>query len=170
MEIKKAISENRGKVMNNLIIVDTREKGHKSILKYFDEHNIDYITSKLNYGDYMIYKDNSVVIDRKDSLLEMAHNLCSTLEHERIKAEIQRAKDDGCKEFIFLIAESKIKSVEDIKNWSSPYTKVKGETLLKIMITMKNKYGVRFIIVPKKDMGKKIIELLGGSNESNNNI
>ena len=46
--------------MNNLIIVDTREKGHKSILKYFDENKIDYITSKLDYGDYMLYKDNSV--------------------------------------------------------------------------------------------------------------
>lgn len=153
-----------------ILICDTREKKNKSILKYFDEHNIDYITSKLDYGDYKIYKDNSVVIDRKDSLLELAGNLCHTSEHERVKREIARAKEDGCKDFIFLIAESKIKSVEDIKNWTSPHTKVKGEILLKIMITMKNKYDVRFIIVPKKDMGKKIIELLGGSNESNNNI
>jgi len=151
--------------MNNLIIVDTREKGHKSILKYFDEHNIDYIVSKLDYGDYKLYKNNNVVIDRKDSLLELSHNLCNTLEHERIKREIARAKEDGCKDFIFLIAESKIKSVEDIKNWSSPHTKVKGETLLKIMITMKNKYGVRFIICPRRKMGEKIIELLGGKNE-----
>lgn len=146
--------------MNNLIIVDTREKGHKAILKYFDEHNIDYITSKLDYGDYKIYKDNSVVIDRKDSLLELSGNLCHTTEHERIKREITRAKEDGCKDFIFLISESKIKSVEDIKNWSSPHTKVKGETLLKIMITMKNKYGVRFIICPRREMGRRIIELL----------
>ena len=148
--------------MNNIIIVDTREKGHKSILKYFDENNIDYITSKLDYGDYMIYKDNSVVIDRKDSLLELTGNLCHTNEHERIKREITRAKEDGCKDFIFLIAESKIKSIEDIKNWSSPHTKVKGNVLLKIMVTMKNKYGVRFIICSRREMGKKIIELLGG--------
>lgn len=146
--------------MNNLIIVDTREKGHKSILKYFDEHNIDYITSKLDYGDYKIYKDNSVVIDRKDSLLELSGNLCHTSEHERIKKEITRAKEDGCKDFIFLIAESKIKSVEDIKNWSSPHTKVKGNVLLKIMITMKNKYGVRFIICKRSEMPKEIIKLL----------
>ena len=146
--------------MNNIIIVDTREKGHKSILNYFDKNNIDYITSKLDYGDYKIYKDNSVVIDRKDNLTELAHNLCSTTEHERIKREIQRAKDDNVGEFIFLIAESKIKSVEDIKNWSSPHTKIKGETLLKIMITMKNKYNVRFIICPRREMGKKILELL----------
>ena len=145
----------------NLIICDTREKGHKSILKYFDEHNIDYITSKLDYGDYKIYKDNSVVIDRKDSLLELAGNLCHTSEHERIRKEIQRSKDDGCKDFIFLIAESKIKSAEDIKNWSSPHTKVKGATLLKIMLTMKKKYGIRFVICNRNNMGKKIIELLG---------
>lgn len=149
----------------DLIIVDTREKGHKSILKYFDEHNIDYITSKLDYGDYKIYKNNNVVIDRKNSLLELAGNLCHTTSHQRILREIERSKQDNCKDFIFLIAESKIKSVEDIKNWSSPHTKVKGETLLKIMVTMKKRYGVRFMICPRREMGKKIIELLGGKND-----
>jgi len=151
--------------MNNIIIVDTREKGHKKILEYFDKNNIDYIVSKLDYGDYMIYKDNSVIIDRKDSLLELAGNLCHTAEHERIKREIARAKDDGCKDFIFLIAESKIKTAEDIKNWSSPHTKVRGSTLLKIMTTMKERYGVRFIICKRSEMGKRIVELLGGNNE-----
>ena len=108
----------------------------------------------------MFYKNNSVVIDRKDSLLEIAGNLCHTSEHERVKREIQRAKDDGCKEFIFLISESKIKTVDDIKNWSSPHTKVKGSTLLKIMETMAKKYGVKFIVCPRKKMGEKIIQLL----------
>ena len=144
----------------NLIICDTREKGNKKILEYFKNNNIDYIVSKLDYGDYMLYKDNSIVIDRKDSLLELSHNLCNTLEHDRIKKEIARAKEDGCKDFIFLIAESKIKSVEDIKKWSSVHTKVKGETLLKIMQTMKERYGVRFIIVSRSKMGEKIVEIL----------
>jgi ERCC4-type nuclease len=146
--------------MNNLIIVDTREKGHKAILKYFDKIGQDYIVSKLDYGDYMFYKNNNVVIDRKNSLLELAGNLCHTSEHERIKREIQRSKEDGCKEFIFLISDSKIKTVEDIKNWSSPHTKVKGFTLLKIMQTMAKKYGVKFIICPRKKMGEKILQLL----------
>ena len=145
-----------------ILICDTREKKNKSILKYFDKNNINYIISKLDYGDYKIYKDNSVVIDRKDNLTELAHNLCSTTEHERIRKEIQRAKDDGCKEFIFLIAESKIKSIDDIAKWSSPHTKVKGSTLLKTMVTMKNKYNVRFIICPRTKMGEYIIKLLGG--------
>lgn len=151
--------------MEKLIIVDTREKGHKKILEYFEKNKVDYITSKLDYGDYKLYKNNNVVIDRKDSLLEISHNLCNTLEHERIKREISRAVEDGCKNFIFLIADSKIKTVQDIKKWSSPHTKVKGETLLKIMITMKKKYGIRFIICERKNMGRMIIKLLESKGE-----
>lgn len=147
--------------MDQILLVDTREKGHKSILKYFDQIGQNYITTKLDYGDYQFYQDNSIVVDRKDSLLEMSHNLCNTLEHDRIKREIERAKQNGVKKFIFLISESKIANTEDIKKWSSPHTKVKGETLLKIMQTMKQKYDVRFVFCSKKDMGKYIIKLLG---------
>ena len=146
--------------MNNIIVVDTREKGHKKILEYFDKVGQDYIVSKLDTGDYMIFKDYSIIIDKKDGLLEISHNLCNTLEHERIKREIAKAKELGCKEFIFLIQDNKIKTLADIKEWSSPHTKVKGETLLKIMQTMKEKYDIRFMIVPKKKMGETIIDLL----------
>ena len=150
--------------MNNLIIVDTREKGHKAILKYFDSVGQDYIISKLDAGDYMIYKDYTTIIDKKDGLLELAGNLCHTSEHERVKREIARARELGCVKFIFLIQDSKIKTIEDIKNWSSPHTKVKGSTLLKVMATMSKKYGVKFIICSKKDMPKKIIEILTKNN------
>ena len=124
--------------MNNLIIVDTREKGNKKILEHFDKVGQDYIISKLDAGDYMLYKDYTTIIDKKDGLLELAHNLCNSSEHARINREIQRAKELGCENFIFLIQENKIKTANDILNWSSPHTKVKGETLLKIMNTMKN--------------------------------
>ena len=148
-------------IMNDIIIVDTREKGHKKILEYFDKVGQDYIISKLDAGDYMLYKTPDIIIDKKDGLLELSHNLCNTLEHERIKREIATAHELGCKDFIFLIQDRKIKSIDDIKKWSSPHTKVKGETLLKIMLTMKERYGIRFVICNRKDMGKKIIELLG---------
>ena len=146
--------------MNNIIIVDTREKGHKKILEHFNKVGQDYIVSKLDAGDYMLYKDYTTIIDKKDGLLELSGNLCHTNEHERIKREIAKARELGCKNFIFLIQDSKIKTIEDIKSWSSQHTKVKGETLLKIMATMSKKYGVRFMIIPKKNMGKMIIELL----------
>lgn len=146
---------------NNIIIVDTREKGNKKILEYFDSVGQDYIISKLDAGDYVLFKDFSTIIDKKDGLLELSHNLCNSLEHERIKREIQRAKELGCENFIFLIQDNKIKSTEDIKNWRSPYTKVRGNVLFKIMKTMREKYGIRFIIVPKKKMGEMIMKLLG---------
>lgn len=147
--------------MNNLIICDTREKGNKKILQHFAEVGQDYIISKLDAGDYTLFKDYSTIIDKKDGLLELSHNLCNSSEHARILREIARAKDLGCSNFIFLIQDNKIKTTEDIKNWSSPHTKVKGETLLKIMNTMRKKYTIRFIIVPKKNMGEMIIKLLG---------
>ena len=151
--------------MSKIVIVDTREKGHKKILEHFDKVEQDYIVSKLDAGDYMLYKDYTTIIDKKDGLLELSGNLCNTKEHERIKREIARARELGCENFIFLIQDNKIKSTEDIANWRSSHTKVKGETLLKIMQTMAKKYNVRFIIVPKKNMGKMIIKLLGGNNE-----
>ena len=146
--------------MSNLIICDTREKGNKKILEYFDKVGQDYIVSKLDAGDYMIFKHFKTIIDKKDGLLELSHNLCNSLEHERLKREIQCARELGCENFIFLIQDNKIKTAEDIKNWSSPHTKVRGETLLKIMNTMKERYGVRFMIVPKREMGKTIIDIL----------
>ena len=147
---------------NNLIICDTREKGNKKILEYFTKVNQDYIISKLDAGDYCLFKDYTTIIDKKDGLLELAGNLCHTSEHERIKREIAKARKLGCVNFIFLIQDNKIKTIDDIKNWSSPHTKVKGATLLKIMATMSKKYGVRFIICSRREMPKKIIELLGG--------
>ena len=146
--------------MNNIILCDTREKGNKHILEYFDKVGQDYIVTKLDAGDYTLFKQNKVVIDKKDGLLELSHNLCNSKEHARVRREIERAKNNGCEYFVFLIQDNKIKTSEDIRNWSSPHTKVKGETLYKIMATMKKKYDIHFIICPKKEMGKKIIDLL----------
>lgn len=145
---------------NNIILCDTREKGNKHILEYFDKVGQDYIVTKLDAGDYALFKQNKVIIDKKDGLLELAHNLCNSSEHGRINREIERAKQNGCTYFVFLIQDNKIKTSEDIKNWSSPHTKVKGETLYKIMCTMKERYDIHFMICPKKQMGAKIIELL----------
>lgn len=157
--------------MNNFIILrDTRQQKENHIIKEFDKQNILHIQTKLDSADYMVirynkekgfYKDYSTLIDTKKDLLELCGNLCHSTEHQRILREIELGKRLGAKNFIFLIGDNKIKSTEDIKNWSSPHTKVKGETLLKIMNTMRKKYDVRFIIVPKKKMGEMIIKLLG---------
>lgn len=152
-----------------IILTDTRQQKENHILKEFDKQGILHIRTTLKSGDYMALKynkrrgmflDYSILIDTKKDLLELAHNLCNVQEHERIKKEVVRAKELGCKNFIFLIQDSKIKTTEDIKKWHSQYTKIRGETLLKIMQTMKQRYNIRFIICRKKDIGSMIIKLL----------
>ena len=161
--------------MNNFIILtDTRQQKEKHILKEFDNQGILHIRTTLPSADYMalrcdnqrgMYLDYSILIDTKKNLLEICNNLCRTSEHQRLIREIELAKFLGCKKFVFLIGEKNIKSVEDIKNWSDKHTKVKGETLLKIMVTFSKHHGCNFMFVPKEKMGEKIIELLGGKND-----
>lgn len=161
-------------ILNNFIILtDTRQQKEEHILKEFDSQGILHIRTGLPSADYMalrydnkqsFYLDYSILIDTKKDIEEIAGNLCNTSSHERIKREISKGRELGAKQFIFLINGDKVKTIQDLQNWTSKRTKVKGSTLLKIMITMKNKYGVRFIIVPRAKMGEKIIEILNNKN------
>jgi len=146
--------------MQMIIEMDTRNQKDKYVTDYFDKHNIKWIRNKLYSGDVKLLNDTKVIIDLKANLEEIAHNLCNTQEHARIHRELDRAREIQCEEFVFLIKNDKIKSIEDLQNWTSKRTKVTGKTLCKVMQTMKNKYDVRFIIVPKKQMGAKILEIL----------
>lgn len=160
------------KSVDFIILRDTRQQKEKHIIKEFDKQKILHIQTKLDSADYMairhdiekgFYKDYSILIDTKKDLLELCGNLCHSTEHQRILREIETAKQLGTSEFIFLIGDNKIKTIDDIKNWISPYTKIKGETLLKIMNTMRKKYNIRFIICPKKKMGETIIKLFANN-------
>ena len=150
-----------------IIQIDSREKKNKDILKHFDSIEQKYIISKMYAGDYQNVNSTKILIDKKDSLVELASNLCRTTEHARIKREIGRANDIECERFIFLIADNKITNMDEVHNWEVPrkrdgtkYTMVPPSTLEKIMKTMNKKYGVEFIFCPRKNMGQKIIELL----------
>ena len=143
---------------------DTRNQKDNYVTDYFDKHNIKWIRNKLYAGDVKLLNDTSVIIDLKANVEEIAHNLCNSKEHERIRRELDRAKEIGCEEFIFLI-KSNIKSVDDLTNWTSKRTKVKGSTLVKVMSAMKNKYGCRFVFTTRANAPKKILELLGGKKE-----
>lgn len=150
-----------------LLLCDSRNQKDKYITDYFDKNNIQWVRTGLPSADFMavrydngFVKDYSVLIDTKKDLNEVAGNLCNTTEHERIKREVDRARELGCKKFIFLVCDDKIQKVSDILNWTSKHTKVKGCTLAKIMQTMASKYGVSFIFTTKKRAGAKIIELL----------
>lgn len=156
-------------VNNFVILTDTRQQKESHILKEFDKQGIIHIRTTLPSADYMalryneekgMYLDYSTLIDTKKDLEEIAGNLCNTQSHERIKREIFKGQELGAKEFVFLINGGKIKTIQDLENWTSKRTRVKGSTLLKVMSTMKERYNVRFIIVPKKEMGKQVLKLL----------
>lgn len=167
--------------MNNFVILtDTRQQKESHILKEFDKQKILHIRTTLPSADYMalrydeekgIYLDYSILIDTKKDIEEIAGNLCNTSSHERVKREIFKGQELGAKQFIFLINCGKVKSIKDLEKWTSKRTQVKGSILIKILKTMKKRYNVDFIFVPKKDMGKKIIELLGADKDGSfNNI
>ena len=155
---------------NFIILTDTRQQKESHIIKEFDKQGILHIRTGLPSADYMavrydnekgFYLDYSILIDTKKDIEEIASNLCNSENHQRILKEIQKGKDLGAKQFVFLINGGKVKTIEDLQNWTSKRTKVKGEVLLKIFKTMSQKYGVKFIIVPKNKIGETIIKLLG---------
>lgn len=154
-------------VMDFMILTDTRQQKEKHIIKVFDKNKILHVQTKLDSADYMairydngFYKDYSILIDTKKDLLEMCGNLARSTEHARIIREIELGRSLGCQDFIFLIGEDNIHTIDDIKKWSNKHTKVSGATLFKIMTTFKEHHNVRFMIVPKQKMGEVIINLL----------
>lgn len=159
--------------MNKFIILtDTRQQKENHIIKEFDKQGILHIRTGLPSADYMavryneekgFYLDYSILIDTKKDIEEIAGNLCNTQSHERVKREIFKGQELGAKDFIFLINGGKVKTIEDLKNWTSKRTKVKGSVLLKIFQTMRQKYNVRFVICPKVKMGETIIKLLSNN-------
>jgi len=122
---------------------------------YFTNDNIPFYFKQRNF-----IKNYTILIDTKNGLLEVAGNLCHATEHNRVIREVELAKKLGCRSFIFLIGEDDVKTKEDVINWSSSHTKVKGLTLLKVMNTFSKHHGCKFIIVPKNEMGIKIIQFL----------
>ena len=143
-----------------IIEMDTRNQKDEYVTDYLDSHGVKWIRNKLYSGDVKLVNSTKVIIDLKKDLLEMCGNLTSLKEHERVKREIERAREIGCERFIFLIKEQKMTSIEDVNTWSSKRTRVKGETLAKIMKTMEERYDIEFMFTKKELAGATILELL----------
>ena len=147
-----------------VIQVDSRERKFDHVTSYFDSQEIQWFISKLVVGDYVNLKNPMVVVDRKQSLQEVASNVCQ--EHDRFVRELERANELGFK-LIVLIEEPNVKDLVGVCSWYNWRRKknpkaVNGKTLYKIMLTMQSKYGVEWQFTTKQNCGKRIIELLGG--------
>ena len=165
--------------------VDTREhaKEWERIKGQFDTLGVQYFRSKMYVGDYQSLDNPRLVIDRKKDLQEICGNVCQ--QHERFKAELLRAKEQGIKLVILCEHGADIKSLEDVFFWQNPRKyqirwktvngkrvkdvisakAVDGNQLYKSLCTIRDRYFVDFQFCSKEETGKKIIEILGGSHD-----
>lgn len=164
------------------IQVDSRE--HKSewerIKAQFDNLGVKYFRSKLYVGDYQSLDNPRLVIDRKKDLQELCGNVCQ--QHERFKAELVRAMQNGIKIVILCEHGEDIQTMEDVWFWQNPRKHrviwktvngkrfktvvsekaVDGNQLYKSLCTIRDRYNVDFVFCTKEDTGQKIVEILGG--------
>lgn len=142
-----------------MIVCDTREKKNEHILRYLDFWGIPYRVEKLDTGDYMDDVRPDVVIDRKQNLAELCGNLFSD-DKGRFWREVRRAKTDRIR-LIFLIEQGgKFKTLQDVPQWKSRFTKITGYQLYNEMCRCHIAYGVEFWFCDKRSTGKKIVEIL----------
>lgn len=166
------------------LVQDSREQVGKQdhFLDYFESIGVKVVRTKLFVGDYSLLNDMSIVIDRKKDLLEMASNLLDKKNHERVREEMIRARDNNIK-LIFLIEDEYIYNLDGVKYYKIPrykgnqYQVINGvnilthkrgeprsqmnpETLGKVMATMEVKYGCKFEFATHDNYGKRILELL----------
>lgn len=147
------------------IQIDTREHDNavKKIKAYFNENEILYFDSKMFVGDYMSLDNARFCIDRKQSLFEIAQNVCQ--DHERFAHELEKAKRFGIK-LVFLIEHGPdIRTLDDVRNWKNPRLKksklaVSGERLYRILKTLELTYDTKFYFCTKEQTPRGIIKLL----------
>lgn len=148
-----------------MILVDSREHQNAigGILEHFDRSGIRHAFTKLYVGDYQEVGNGLLVVDRKQSLLELVSNVCQ--QHERFRAELIRAEEAGIQLVILCEHGRGIRSLEDVERWQNPRRRtspkaMNGDRLAAILRTMKVRYGVEFRFCDKNETGKKIVEIL----------
>lgn len=156
-----------------MLVIDTREKPQaiKRIIQQLDEAGIDYMRSKLIVGDYMVFSNPLIIIDRKQDVAELCKNCTS--DHVRFKAELETAKKLGVT-LIILVEQDRyydrgrcvmLKDISDLMLWSDPYTSIRGEQMYRILSSWTNKYDLRVEFCRKTDTGARIMEILSNGED-----
>ena len=142
------------------IIIDTREHADAiaGIIAYFDKHGIEWERVALKTGDYMLEGREKRVVDRKQNLGELAHNLLSP-DRSRFYREIRRARAQGI-ELIILCEHGGIHCLNDVKQWVPKYGKVTGRALADAIARLEIGYGVPVLFCDKRSTGRRILEIL----------
>lgn len=146
---------------------DTRQQAgkHRNVHIYCEQHGIEIIRQALNVGDYQIAGKGDISVDTKMGVPELAS--CCFQEHERFRDELERAQRCGITPYI--LTEENLPGGR-LENWRSPMGRdglpkyrFNPAVLKKAMITMQDKYGVRFRFCDGRSTGKQLIEYLTGA-------
>lgn len=154
-----------------VLLEDTRQQPgkHKNIEAYCQQNGIEIVRTKLLVGDYMLTGPESggVSIDTKYGVSEIAYDIFQC--HDRTRREFETAQKCGIK-LIVLVEE--VLPHGRLDYWRSPMGKdglplhkFNPVVLRKAMITMQEKYGVRFRFCDGRSTGRLLIEYLKGERE-----
>lgn len=121
-----------------------------------------------------------ICVDTKRDIQEIIGNICGK-EHERFRDEVLLAKNNGIYLYVLIENENGIECIDDLLLWDNPRAKMQkwvttpsgqrrkvlkypkatsGEILAKAMLTMEEKYDVKFLFCRPEEAGKRILELL----------
>ena len=147
---------------------DTRNQPgkHKNIAAYCKQQGIEIIRTKLLVGDYMLTGEGSggISVDTKSGVPELAMDIFQ--QHERFRNECETAQRCG---ITLIVLTEEVLPGGRLENWRSPVDrfgkprcKFNPAILKKAMITMQDKYGVRFRFCDGRSTGKELFEYLKG--------
>ncbi len=148
-----------------VVLIDTREQENDHICSYLDKKHIEHAKKALSYGDYSIYiprndelgvtRDiyftDSVVVERKGSLSELAGNL--TKDRTRFESELIRAKGAN----IALMVENATYSDLVMGRYRSEYN---AKSFVATLATFSARYGLDVNFVEKELAGNWIYHRL----------
>ena len=145
------------------IIEDSRQKQNQHEIKHshFNEMGVQLIRCKLPFGDYAL--PPKITVDTKANMQEIAQNI--GIDHKRFKNECIAARDAGCQLVILVENMDGITTVTDVHKWINTDViyrpnAITGERLQKAMLTMSERYGVRFEFCKPEESANRIMELL----------
>lgn len=149
-----------------IIFADTRQKDGKHTKKHEQIEKLGYTLEHkaLSIGDYMIEGKDNISIDTKQNLDEIASNVFD--ESGRFMREVRKAYQNKVKLIVLIEQGGKIKSIEDVPQWNSKYSKITGRRLSNRLFKIHVAYGTEFLFCDKRVTGKRIVELLEGKHNA----
>ena len=156
-----------------ILIEDTRQQAgkHRNVEAYCQRMGIEIRREKLPVGDYA-FPGGKIAVDTKENIMEICKNVMSE-DHKRLKAEILRANEMGI-QLIFLVEEippygrldmwevPRWKKTDKFHKYGDPMTRVHPAALRRALITIQERYGVKFRFCTRRQSPARIIKYLKG--------